>query len=173
MAKRATTRRGPQTARGLALARQARRGLTAARRARRLAVALARCCGENRCRDVVVLDLRRLSPVTDFFILATGTSARQMRAVAHHLIEAGQTLGQKLFGIEGLDPRASQRCIGIAETGSWVLVDYVDVVTHIFTEASRRYYDLELLWGDAPRIDWTRGWRPRPESAGPEVGDLG
>ena len=158
--KRTTARRDPQTA-------------------RRLAVALARCCGENRCRDVVVLDLRRLSPVTDFFILATGTSARQMRAVAHRLIEAGQTLGQKLFGIEGLDPRASQRStasqsgIGIAETGSWVLVDYVDVVTHIFTEASRRYYDLELLWGDAPRIDWTRGWRPRPESAGPDAGDHG
>ena len=133
--KRTTARRGPQTA-------------------RRLAVALARCCGENRCRDVVVLDLRRLSPVTDFFILATGTSARQMRAVAHHLIEAGQTLGQKLFGIEGLD-------FGIAETGSWVLVDYVDVVTHIFTETSRRYYDLELLWGDAPRVAWQRGWKPR------------
>ena len=104
--------------------------------------------------------------MTDFFVLATGTSARQRHAVAEHLKEAGRTLKQKPFGIEGLD-------LGSAEAASWVLIDYVDVVTHVFTEASRQYYDLELLWGDAPRVDWTRGWRPRPESAGPDVGDHG
>ena len=123
-------------------------------RARKLAIALARTCAENRCRDVAVLDLRNLSPVTDFFVLATGTSARQMRAVADHVTEAGRDLGDRPFGREGYD------------TG-WVLIDYVDVVVHVFTGESRSYYDLELLWGDAPRVDWRRGWQPREDDAGP------
>ena len=116
---------------------------------RRLAVALARTCAENRCRDVVVLDLRRLSPVTDFFVLATGTSDRQMRAAAGHARDAAETMGERPFGFEG------------ADSGRWVLQDYVEVVLHLFNDESRRYYDLELLWGDAPRVNWQRGWKPR------------
>ncbi|HUX02274.1 MAG: ribosome silencing factor [Phycisphaerae bacterium] len=117
--------------------------------ARRLAVALARTCAENRCRNVTVLDLRRLSPVTDFFVVATGTSDRQMRAAADHAGEAAKEMGQRPFSIEG------------DEAGWWVLQDYVDVVLHVFTDESRKYYDLELLWGDAPRVDWQKGWNPR------------
>jgi len=121
--------------------------------ARRLAVALARTCSENRCRDVVVLDLRRLSPVTDYFVVATGTSDRQMRAAADHAGEAARELGERPFSIEGV------------EGGWWVLQDYVEVVLHVFTDESRKYYDLDLLWGDAPRVDWKKGWNPRePQS---------
>ena len=116
---------------------------------RRLAVALARTCAENRCRDVVVLDLRRLSPVTDFFVLATGTSDRQMRAAAGHARDAAKAIGERPFGFEG------------ADSGRWVLQDYVEVILHLFNDESRRYYDLELLWGDAPRVPWQRGWKPR------------
>ena len=133
MAKRTTTSRGT-----------GRKGTS-----RRLAVALARTCAENRCRDVVVLDLRRLSPVTDFFVLATGTSDRQMRAAAGHARDAAKVLDERPFGFEG------------ADSGRWVLQDYVEVVLHLFNDESRRYYDLELLWGDAPRVDWQRGWKPR------------
>jgi len=115
----------------------------------RLAVALARTCAENRCRDVVVMDLRHLSPVTDFFVLATGTSDRQMRAAAGHARDAAKTIGERPFGFEG------------ADSGRWVLQDYVEVVLHLFNDESRRYYDLELLWGDAPRVNWQRGWKPR------------
>jgi ribosome-associated protein len=122
---------------------------------RSTAIALARICAENRCRDVTVLDLRGLSPVTDFFVLATGTSARQMIAVANHVAEAGEEFGQKLFGSEGDDNRPT------AEPSRWVLVDFVDVVVHVFTADSRKYYDIELLWGDAPRINWQRGWKPK------------
>jgi len=133
MAKRTTTSRGT-----------GRKGTS-----RRLAVALARTCAENRCRDVVVMDLRRLSPVTDFFVLATGTSDRQMRAAAGHARDAAKVLDERPFGFEG------------ADSGRWVLQDYVEVVLHLFNDESRRYYDLELLWGDAPRVNWQRGWKPR------------
>jgi ribosome-associated protein len=129
--------------------------------ARRLAIVMARVCAENRCRDVAVLDVRGLSPVTDFFVLATGISARQMHTVADRSVEAGRAVGQRPFGVEG---------IGVGEgieASRWVLVDYVDVVVHVFTDESRKYYDLELLWGDAPRVDWQRGWRPRPEEGTP------
>jgi ribosome-associated protein len=123
--------------------------------ARATAVALARICAENRCRDVTVLDLRGLSPVSDFFVLATGTSARQMKAIAYRVEEAGDEMGQTLFGSEGAQRTAT------AEPSKWVLIDYVDVVVHVFTEESRKYYDIELLWGDAPRVNWQRGWKPR------------
>ena len=145
-------------------------GITMAKRtinpARRLAIAMARVCAENRCREVTILDLRGLSPVTNFFVLATGTSARQMHSVADRAVQAGRELGQRPFGVEGL--RAAE---GV-EVSRWVLVDYVDVVVHVFTGESRRYYDLELLWGDAPRVNWQRGWRPRPEEPAPAAGDV-
>jgi ribosome-associated protein len=70
--------------------------------ARRLAIAMARVCAENRCREVAVLDLRGLSPVTDFFVLATGTSARQMHSAANRAVEAGREIGQRPFGVEGI-----------------------------------------------------------------------
>ncbi|MFO8014959.1 MAG: ribosome silencing factor [Phycisphaerae bacterium] len=126
--------------------------------ARRLAVHLARVCAENRCRDVAVLDLTDLSPVTDFFVIATGTSPRQMRAAAHFLAEAGEALGDKAFGVEGLETADE------AQEARWILVDYVDVVVHVFSADSRSYYDLDLLWGDAPRVDWQKGWTPGQEN---------
>ena len=126
--------------------------------ARRLAVHLARVCAENRCREVAVLDLSDLSPVTDFFVIATGTSPRQMRAVAHVVAEAGEELDQKAWGVEGLESTQED------EDARWVLVDYVDVVVHLFSADSRAYYDLDLLWGDAPRVDWQEGWTPGQES---------
>ena len=130
--------------------------------ARSLAVTLARVCAENRCRDITVLDLRGLSPVTDFFVLATGTSARQMNAAADRVVEAGKELGQRPFGVEGEEAAEGP------EQARWMLVDYVDVVVHVFTTDSRGYYDLELLWGDAPRVNWQRGWKPRPEEPAQE-----
>lgn len=124
---------------------------------RHLAVVMARTCAENRCREVAVLDLRGLSPVTDFFVLATGTSGRQMRAAADRVEQAGRDLGQKPFGVEGIETTEGN------EESRWVLIDYVDAVVHLFTPESRGYYDLELLWGDAPRVNWQRGWKPRPD----------
>ena len=135
--------------------------------ARRVAVRMAQVCAENRCRDVVVLDLRELSPVTDFFVLATGTSARQMRTAAARAVDAGGELGQKPFGVEGIESGEG------ADAARWMLIDYVDVVVHVFTDESRRYYDLELLWGDASRVNWQRGWKPRQnDDAARTFGDV-
>jgi len=129
--------------------------------ARRLAVQMARVCAENRCRDAVVLDLRHLSPVTKFFVIATGTSPRQMRAVAQRVADGGKELGDAPFGVEGLETSDADAAI------RWILIDFVDVVVHLFSDASRGYYDLELLWGDAPRVDWQKGWTPRHDAGNP------
>ncbi len=108
------------------------------------AQAVARIADDSRAEDVVILDLRGLCSVADFFVIATGTSDRQMRAIVDQIEEYSDQLGQKRFGLSGYDSPA------------WVLADYVDVVIHLFSADRRQYYDLELLWGDAPHIDWRR-----------------
>lgn len=102
----------------------------------------ARIADDSRAENVVILDLRGICSVTDFFVIATGTSDRQMRAIIDQIAEYGKRVGQMRFGLSGYD------------TATWVLADYIDVVVHLFDAQRRQYYDLELLWGDAPRIDW-------------------
>lgn len=109
------------------------------------AIELARLAEDHKVEDLIALDLRGLSSVTDFVIIGTGTSDRQMRAVADRLIEYGKKLGQTPLGVSG------------RENAAWILVDFVDVVFHVFAPPYREYYDLELLWGDAPRLAWGRG----------------
>ena len=112
--------------------------------AAQFAVEAARIASDLNCDDVIALDLRGISPVTDFVVIGTGTSDRQMNAVADELIIEGKKVGEKPYGVSGYNG------------GTWVLVDFVDVVVHIFSRTYRDYYDLELLWGDAPRLDWSR-----------------
>ena len=107
-----------------------------------LAVRLAAMASQTRCRDVVVLDMRGRSPVTEFFVLATGTSDRQMRAVADELADHGAQCGFKPFRRSGDD------------SANWILLDFVGVVAHIFNESSRAFYDLETLWDGCPRVNW-------------------
>ncbi len=113
-------------------------------KAREFAIELARRASDNRCEDVTVMDLRGLSPVTSYFVVCSGTSDRQMRTTAEQLMEYGKSVGEPVFTKAGL------------ETATWILVDFVHVVVHIFTPEHRSYYDLELLWGDAERIEWVR-----------------
>jgi len=110
------------------------------RQAKTLAVASAKIAKARHCEDVAVLDLRGLSPAADYFLIATGTSDRQRRTVADEIIEEAKKRGYSLFGKAGY------------EQGRWILLDFVDVVVHIFDTEYRSYYDLELLWGDAKRI---------------------
>jgi ribosome-associated protein len=110
------------------------------RKAKAFAVASAKLAGERHCTDVVVLDLRKLADVTDYFLIVTGTSDRQMRSVADEITDLAQQKGFSLFGRAGY------------EQGRWVLLDFIDVVVHIFDDKSRNYYDLEMLWGDAKRL---------------------
>lgn len=127
--------------------------------ARAFSLAAAKIAAETHCTDVVVLDLQGLSPATDFFVLATGTSARQMRTVCDDVSHAGREQGFEKYGRAGYDQ------------ARWILLDFVDVVFHVFDEESREYYDLENLWPDAKRIDTLPASGPGAEETESETQD--
>ena len=118
---------------------------------RQFAIETARMAANTRCHNVVVLDVRGLSPVTDYYVVATGTSARQMRAVMEDLEELGVARGYNPISRSGY------------EGETWLLCDMVDVIVHVFNQDARTYYDLDNLWGDAKRVDW------KPEGAEPSA----
>ena len=108
---------------------------------------------DRKAKDVAVLDLRGISSFTDYFLICSGTSTRQVRALADAI---GEALGPSA-------PR-SPRLEGYAE-GEWVLMDYLDFVVHVFTEEKRAFFNLEKLWRDAPRrlvTDDDSAAKPRP-----------
>ena len=109
-----------------------------------LAIAAARIAEEDNCEDIVVLDLRGVSPVTDFFVIATGTSDRQIRSTSDSIARHGKKTGIKVWKTAGEDK------------GDWIVMDFVDLVVHLFDTDHRDYYDLEMMWGEAPHIDWAR-----------------
>ena len=110
--------------------------------ARQFAVQSARLAANTRCHNVVVLDVTGISPVTDFLVLATGTSPRQMKAVCDDLEEMAEGQNEKPLSRVGDD------------SASWTCIDFVDVVVHVFSQDARGYYDLDGLWGDAARVEW-------------------
>lgn len=96
----------------------------------------------KKAEELVVLDLRGLSDVTDFFIICHGSSDRQVLAIAEG-IEAGlvRNLKRRPANIEG------------RRRAEWILLDYIDFVVHVFVEEKREFYRLERLWGDAPQLE--------------------
>lgn len=106
------------------------------------AVVSARVAVDCKARDVLILDMRKITHLYDFLVLATGSSRRQIHTIAEEIDEALTSLGDERLGIEGYV--ASQ----------WVVQDYGDVVVHIFDPEARAYYNLEDLWADAPRMNW-------------------
>lgn len=111
---------------------------------RTLAIECARLVRDDKCEDVQLLDVRGLSQVTDYLIIASGTSERQMRSVLQHVDELGSKHGYSSYRSHSDD------------RSTWLLLDFVDVVVHLFEPNTRAHYDLETLWGDAPRVDWER-----------------
>lgn len=91
--------------------------------------------------DVVVLDVRKVASFADSFIICSGRSHRQVTAMAEHIEQDLKAQGIRLLGIEGL------------REGHWVLMDFGDVIIHIFYEPVRAFYDLESLWSDAKKIE--------------------
>jgi ribosome-associated protein len=89
---------------------------------------------ELKGQDLVELDVRKLTDVTDYLLIVTGRSARQVKAIAENVVEKAKAAGARPLGVEGL------------EDGEWVLVDLVDVVVHVMQPDSRTYYELEKLW---------------------------
>jgi ribosome-associated protein len=110
---------------------------------REAAVAAARSASAKQAEGVAILDVHGLLVITDFFVIASGETERQVRTIVEEVEKALRELGRKPVRREG-------------ETeGRWVLLDYVDVVVHVFADEEREYYDLERLWRDAPRVNWT------------------
>ena len=110
-------------------------------RSLQLALAAARVADENRGRDIVILDLRELTPIFDYFVLATGASRRQLHAMSEEIDRVLEgPMGDHRMGIEGY--RESR----------WILLDYGDVVIHLFEPETRDYYSLEQLWCAAKRV---------------------
>ena len=103
----------------------------------------ARLALEKKARDILILDLQGLTSATDHFVVCSAESETQVKAVAGHVQEVLAKEGQKAWHVEGMEGRR------------WVLLDYVDVVVHVFYSQTRDFYSLETLWGDAParRVD--------------------
>ena len=112
--------------------------------ARQFAIDVARTAADTKCHNVVVLDVSGVSPITDFMVMATGTSARQMRAVIDGVEEMAVPKGNPPYARSGL------------EGESWMVLDFFDVVLHVFSGDARAFYDLDALWGDAGRVKWER-----------------
>lgn len=104
------------------------------------ALIAAECADEARALDIVILDLRALTTVCDYFVICHGRSPIHVRSVADEVEEAMQ---QRQLARHHREGRAQ---------ATWIVLDYIDVVVHVFTEETRNFYALEHLWGDAPRI---------------------
>ncbi len=107
------------------------------------ALLCAREASQCKALDLVLLEVTGLTSFTDFFLICSGKSSRQVQGIASNLEASLADLGIKPLGIEGRNE------------GHWVLMDYADVVIHIFYEPVRYFYDLESLWSDATRVVWS------------------
>lgn len=112
--------------------------LAAAQRAAQIAL-------DNKAQDVVVLDLRGLTDMTDFFVIASGTSDTQVRSIGEHVMAGLKKDGWPAHHVEGL------------EKGRWALLDFVDFVVHVFHPTLRNFYQLERLWADAGQVPLETG----------------
>jgi ribosome-associated protein len=108
----------------------------------------SRAAADRKASDIAVLDMREVSSITDYFLICSGGSARQVQAIADAIDEQMSRLGEASLGVEGY------------REARWVLMDYGDVIVHVFAQDTREFYDLERLWANAPKIDVS------PESAG-------
>jgi ribosome-associated protein len=102
----------------------------------------AAAISDKKGEDILLLDLSGLLVVTDVFVVASGTSNRHVKSLVEDAEEALRPLGRRPIRREGVD------------YGEWVLLDYGDVVIHVFDRETRAYYELERLWADAPRIEF-------------------
>ena len=101
----------------------------------------ARAAAEKKATDTVVLDLREIASFTEYFVICTGGSTRQVQAISNSVEEELRKAGRRPSHIEGYS------------SAEWILLDYGDLIVHVFSAASRRFYDLERLWRDGKRAD--------------------
>lgn len=142
------TRRRSATARAVGTTRSPRAPKTASgtARARKPSVppdlvAAVQAAADKKALDLTVLDLRRASAFTDYFVVATGANVRQVQAIAEAVEDALRKRGTRPALVEG------------TRRAEWILIDYFDFIVHVFTPVTREFYALERLWGDAERIE--------------------
>jgi ribosome-associated protein len=105
---------------------------------------------DKKAEDVLVLDLRGLCQFTDYFVICHGSSSRQTLAIA-------DAIEERLFE----ESRRKPKHVEGRRVADWILMDFIDVVVHVFVDEKREFYGLERLWGDAPRVDF-RGTSESP-----------
>ncbi|QZT33415.1 ribosome silencing factor [Caldalkalibacillus thermarum TA2.A1] len=98
---------------------------------------------DKKAQDIVVLDIRGLSVVADYFVICHGNSETQVQAIAEAVREKAEEMGLNLKPLEGF------------EQARWVLIDLGDVIVHVFHREEREFYNLEKIWADAPRLAWS------------------
>ncbi len=106
------------------------------------AVLAARVAADNKGRDIIVLDMRGITPLYDYFIVATGASRRLVHTITEEIDAALRDQGDRRLSVEGYD------------SSTWIVQDYGDLMIHVFNPQTREYYGIEELWADAPRVDW-------------------
>lgn len=116
---------------------------------RKLALLCRTMADNKKAGDIVILDVRELSSVTDYFVLASGTSEPHLRAIVDEITD-------KLRDEHNVRPRAIDGTLQAA----WVVLDFFDVIVHVMRQDVRERYDLETLWGDAPRVRTRK--KPQP-----------
>ena len=109
---------------------------------RQLAIECARLCDDMKASEIALLDVRKLTFITDFFLVATVSNERQARAIAEEMSQAMRSRGR-----HAINPSPRRQA-------GWILMDFSDVVAHLFSPDLRRFYDIESLWADAPPIAW-------------------
>lgn len=111
---------------------------------RQLAAIAAQVCDDKKAKDIVVLDVGKITTISDYFIVCSTTNERQARAIADELRKTMKDMGIREMGVEGM------------EDARWVLQDFGYIVVHVFHETQREFYDIEGLWADAKQVRWKK-----------------
>jgi ribosome-associated protein len=105
------------------------------------AILASKIIKQRKAVNPILFEVGKMTSIADYFLIASGNSSRQVQSISRHLVKEMRNNGYKAYGIEG------------EQEGHWVLIDYGDLVIHIFFQPTREFYDLEGLWFEAPRID--------------------
>ncbi|MGR3177925.1 MAG: ribosome silencing factor [Candidatus Anammoxibacter sp.] len=107
-----------------------------------MAIQSAFIASQKKAEDIVIFNISDITFIAEYFMVCSGSNGRQLQAIADDIKKEMKSSGVKLLGLEGYTE------------AKWILLDLGDVIIHIFDTATRSFYDLELLWGDAPKLEW-------------------
>lgn len=109
-------------------------------KAKQLALLIKEACEDKKAEDIVILDIRKMSSISDYFVIASGNSDRHVRAIADNVLDVLEANKVKCYHKEGL------------QESKWILLDFSDVMVHVFYPETRNFYNLERLWGEAAQF---------------------